>query len=151
MDMSSNSWSWVDGTEWDTENVDRYFYKEGGILYEKTNGNGNKCLFSYDGGDWGSEDCHWHSEMSYACEFDLENVGVKEKTWTFQKNNLPKDSLHFWWKFDSVARNETLHKSNDLSLKWRVENKFPNLVCDVVWPVNTKKTVSMFGPSGFGW
>ena len=135
VDVTNNNWTWVDGMEWGFKD----WYHSNDSNEAQPNARQNQCLYLYWGaggtsdGTWYGQDCDkgytGYKVMSYVCEFEVERITGKKKTLTYQKNDLPKDSLHFLWTSLNDKKNETeTHESRTaLSLKWRIENKFPNL------------------------
>ena len=93
MIFSSNEWSW----EWEWDNENEYFYESKYTVEEATvdgigqcpipSTNGHQCLFTF----WSTLDrkaCDHANDMSYACEFDREELDEEKKTFTFEKNNF---------------------------------------------------------------
>ena len=76
-------------------------------------------------GSWYDRGCGEYKGMSYACEFQPEVIKERTKTVVFQKDNLPEDSIHVWWKYQGFKRNGTVVKEArkaDFSLRWRIED-----------------------------
>ena len=78
-----------------------------------------------DEGSWYDQECEVYTGMSFACEFQPEVIKERAKTVVFQKDNVPKDLIHVWWKYEDSKGNEAVLKESrkaGFSLRWRIEN-----------------------------
>ena len=78
-------------------------------------------------GTWRSQPCE--GSTVFICEFKPDEIITESKAFTFDRLNLPSQSIHLWWKSMSIDFEVEEVRANGLVVKWRIENHFP----DVEW------------------
>ena len=125
MNVSSNRWYWVNGKDWVYED----WRKKDDMNEDEWP---NVCLMVWaeyytSTGTWYPYSCD--RTATFICEYQPDEIMEGSKTFTYDKDNLPKAPLYIWWKGRSPA-NVNLQsddKNSGLLLKWRIEEEFPDL------------------------
>ena len=122
-DRSKNQWNWVNGKDWVFED-----------WVEKSDFNESEdCLISnlwqYTiKPTWTPKECQ--STSPFICEYKSDEIITGSKVFVYNKDSLPVQPLHIWWKHKTLkkllSKKETANQSG-LKLNWRIENKFPDL------------------------
>ena len=120
----SQKWAWVSGKDWV---YDDWMSDE--------DPNEDNCLSAYLRyftleGTWYKSRCRSSYITGFICEYRPDEIIRSSKEISFKPDNLPSTPLQIWWKRDmssDLTSTENRRKIHGLTLKWRVENKFPDL------------------------
>ena len=117
---TTGKWAWIDGNEWV---YDDWYEWNAFEIYDN-------CLMSHlDAytfeGTWRSDNCDTSNE--FICEFHPDEIVTGSKIFTYDRHDLPAQPLHLWWKSEPLDSQKEREWGNGLILKWRVENKYPDV------------------------
>ena len=121
------NWTWVNGKEWKYEDwLTKLSSVEGD--YECLQFNQEESTSMY--GAWTYIGCR--TDDFFVCEYEPDDQirGTRSKTLTYSiEDLLHHESFHFWWKSTKTQENYNKdEKVGGFNLKWRILNKFPNLI-----------------------
>ena len=128
------NWTWVNGKEWEYED----WHNEDRTTKQSTIEGDDMCLQLRQEwattmyGAWTYGSCTGVVAFP-VCEFEPDDQinGIKSMTLTFRTGDLHSGSYHMWWKSShdqEQQEGEEGQKIRGFTMKWKIENKFPDLI-----------------------